>query len=248
MKRLFFVAFIIAIMGGCTSMQHVTSVPYSDDAISSFKYYDSDNEINYKVLNTSENLYIILNTTNRSSIMKIMSGGLDIYFDVNGKKKKDVYVQYPVQPEKDQRPSMPAGMNGQQGMHHMGFKVPQKAIYNYFDDKYTFDPTKPDADIKVELKMDKGNYLNYVLIVPLSKISSEKIDNLSIGIVSGKMDSQQSGGNGPGGGHPGGGGGTPPSGGGNGPGGGGQMGGNPPDAGGSASSSQIKIWLDVELN
>jgi hypothetical protein len=48
------------------------------------------------VSNDQDNLHIKFKTADQSSIMKILKQGTHLYFDTQGKKKKNVYLDYPM--------------------------------------------------------------------------------------------------------------------------------------------------------
>ena len=241
-------------VGGCTSMQTVTSVENSKATPSNYKYYDSKSKIRYQVSSNEQYLFLTFNTSNGASIMKIVRTGLTIYFDSNGKKKKDSYIQYPVgklaKMEKgkikpDHQPK-PKKMN----LSNMISGVPREAIYYTNETARTINLTTDTAGFEASLKEENGA-LTYTIRIPFSKIEGTNYNSrneLAIGVESGEfsMPSQrptqsasvQGGRGGKGGG------------GGGGHGGGGRPGGASSGPGGGQSSEMttpIKFWFRISL-
>jgi hypothetical protein len=98
MKRvLLFFGCIPLVIDGCSSLEPVTSVP--EDQLGSKKqmWVDYDSHIQYMVSNNANNLHLKLITTDRETVGKILRNGLYVYFDLMGKKKKDIFLQYPLE-------------------------------------------------------------------------------------------------------------------------------------------------------
>jgi uncharacterized membrane protein YgcG len=248
------ILFLLLAIGGCTNMQTVTSVENSKATPSNYKYYDSKSKIRYQVSSNEKYLFLTFNTSNNASIMKIVRTGLTIYFDSNGKKKKDSYVQYPVaklakmekgkiKPDHQKRPQK---MN----LKNMISGVPREAIYFANETAQTINLSTDTSEFEARL-IEENGALTYTIRIPFSKIEGTNYNSrndLAIGVESGEFEmpsqrpTQSSGGQGGPGGKGGGGGG--------GQGGGGRPGGSGGGPGGGQSSEMttpIKFWFRVSL-
>ncbi|MBD0779949.1 hypothetical protein HPE56_19295 [Maribacter sp. ANRC-HE7] len=59
----------------------------------------SNENILYKVSQDDNYVYLNISTTDTKTSMSIIRTGLTVYYDIKGKKKKDVYVKYPYSTE-----------------------------------------------------------------------------------------------------------------------------------------------------
>ena len=61
-----------------------------------FPYFDSKAKLQYSVVNDAQYIYISIKTSDPKAQMKIMRAGMDISFDVTGKKKEVCTIHYPL--------------------------------------------------------------------------------------------------------------------------------------------------------
>ena len=250
MKKIAFL--VLVLLSGCASLKVVTSLPESESNKENFTHFNTTNNIAYQAFHDKKNLHIRLKTNERASVLKILRTGLHVYFDVNGKKKKDIYVQYPIG-NTGQMAMQELGQGNSQGsqfdLKRMLNRISREAIYGYFGSEEAVYLSLNESHIKTSMRSSKFNELIYDLVIPFEKIAvdSLQLSNLSIGIVSGSFDTPSMG-SGMGGKKMGGSGMQPGGGrsGGMGPGGGrpGGMSGNMQN---NAMSSPIKIWFKVNL-
>ena len=249
---------LIAIGFGCTPLNTITSNNNNTGFPSTFRYYDSDSKVSYAVVNTNEYIHLRLKVRDNTSIMKIVRAGLTVYFDVEGKKKTNVGLNYPIKNAQGSRPEM----NGKPGklenkdkrLQTMVGMIPTTASFTFFEQNTHFSVLDSTGKFKVQLTVNDNNELLYDLKVPIKEISKlgiESLTNLSIGVESGELEmpSRPSGGAGGNSGPPSGGGGRGSGGGGHGGGGrGDSQGGSPPSgAGGMDTTKKIEFWFKVDL-
>ena len=60
-----------------------------------YRYFDSKAKLQYSIVNDDKYIYISVRTNDDKAQMKIMRAGMDVWFDVTGKKKemRVVFVQ-----------------------------------------------------------------------------------------------------------------------------------------------------------
>lgn len=259
---------LLLILTGCSTSQLTTSIPEEELKQSQFSQYDPDSNIQYMVSNDQDNLHIKFKTADPSSIMKIMRQGMHLYFDTKGKKKKNVYLEYPLtkngsglRPEPNQIP----GERTRPDINKMLEAVPEEAIFNNHDESELIQFSLIETDIKPSLRLSGKSEITYDLIIPFHRLAEgglTSIDVLSVGIVtqSSNMQSQGSGqggmgsgggrgGQGGGMGGPGGqGGGMGGQGGGMSGGRGGQGSGQPGGSGQNNMNTAINIWVKLDLH
>ena len=229
-------------------------------------HFDKKTNIGFEVANNDTNLFIRAVFHDRQSYMKIMRGGLTVYFDPSGKKKK----QYQLKIERAQKQKIDmASMMSQMGMNPSARAQDLPAVIDATYNKVTWDK---DGDefvfyrnilkdpIQVDLSPNKTNELVLEIKMPLKEIPLEAGQNLfSLGIESGSMPSNSMTGSRPNSGMRGGSSGSRPSGGGRSSGGGGgrgggggmgggkSSGGSRPGGGSPSGMEPIKIWFQVQL-
>jgi hypothetical protein len=81
MKKISFLAIII--LGNCASLSTVGSIEESLAEANLFSYNDLESKVFYYVANDTNNLYVSLNTSETTSIAKILKTRLTVYLDVD---------------------------------------------------------------------------------------------------------------------------------------------------------------------
>jgi hypothetical protein len=231
--------------------------------------FNDEATLGYAVRNDSENLYLCLRV-DKSLFNQVMRGGLTVWFDPDAKTREILGIHYPMgmqdrvpgermePPDREEQGNWgQPGQRGskQQGMDPRGMKMlgemeilgPEKDDRNRASAQNNFGiqaaiggvPEEPVYELKIPLQSGKGK--------PYA-IETGAGAEISIGLITGKVEAMRRGG-GPGGGGRGGRGGGMGRGGGGGMGPDGGMGGPPPGMEGdpSASTEPIKLWLRVRL-
>ncbi len=256
---------IIFLFASCAKLPVYKSKTYTQSENNDFlnalsANFDKKNNISYGVANDDTHFYVQAIFQNRESLMKIMRGGLTVYFDPEGKKKKN----YELKIEKAEVQLTEYELMTRQGNHNLN--NPQQnmpatidAMYNKVTwdkngDKFVFYRNLQQEPIAVNLGPNKQNQLMLEIKLPLSELPLTDGQNLfSVGIETGSVSSRnmnssrssgamrQSGGGGMGGrGGMRGGGGSGSSGmrGG---------GGSRPGGGSSSGIEPIRVWFKVQL-
>ena len=100
----------------------------------------SNENILYKVSQDDNYVYLNISTTDTKTSMSIIRTGLTVYYDIKGKKKKNVYVKYPYSTEPRQSGQGSRGNNGQNiiDLNSIIEKLPTEAEYSSLEEKQTF--------------------------------------------------------------------------------------------------------------
>jgi hypothetical protein len=259
---------------GCSSSQQVTSSQNNgeikiDGQQSDWKQLTNikGENISFGFSNDANNLYVSMITNNRSKIMNILRGGLEVWIDPGNSNDK-IGIRYPEKPDpaemmeemRKQGPpdfnKTPKEINENKELDPMmkNFLEKQKELYVLDDDGKIIKSYPIDSkDYKVSLRVDKSS-LCYELKIPIGKkpflnYSNNKNDSkVRVEFQSGEieMDMQRPDGMGGDGMRPSGpppGGGTPPPGGG--PGG---FGGQGMNQSNFKNTGQIDYSFDVLIN
>jgi hypothetical protein len=239
--------------------------------------FDKKANVRYGFANDNSHFYIQAEFSDRESLMKIMRGGLIVYFDPNGKKGKDYQLkieksdqqlnEYTMLSNQRQNSGNGDRQGERQNMPSTIAAVLSKVTWDKNGKELVFYNKMQKEPILVELLPAAQDQLTLSIKMPLSEIPlSANNSTFSLGIATGKdnmkgMSGNQPGGGGGGMGGPGGGmgGGSGPGGGMGGPGGGGMGGpggggmggpgggGRPDGAPSSSGTSPIEIWCKVQL-
>lgn len=185
---------LVLLLAACASVTPVTSSPEKEPK-NGYRFYDAESKVRYHVSNDAENLYITLNTAEPASILKIMRTGLWIYFDVEGKKHRNVFVQYPLMDaegatfnEEDEENNP---MQNPLRLQHEIEELRMEAIYN--NGKTQDLITTLGSGIQVVLTAPSPQEITYRIQMPFSKISDipfSDLQKLSVGIVSGGLENK----------------------------------------------------------
>jgi hypothetical protein len=176
----------------------------ADDWAQPFPYFDSKTRLQYSVVNDDKYIYISVRTNDDKAQMKIMRAGMDVWFDVNGKKKEVATVHFPLKNntklditndpnEPDQqiieRPDVKKmkmeWAESLRELHTQGMKV---APENYMM------TDSGRHEIEAALSWDRDNTLTYELKVPFSAFYKDAITAadaakpITIGIKAYAMD------------------------------------------------------------
>ncbi len=207
MNRLLFLAFIL--LCSCTSLNKVESTSEYNNKSNEYTYSDTDSKIRYNITNDKKNLHIKLNTSEFTTITKIIRTGLKIDFDLKGKKNESIYFQYPL--AQSQRfagrdmfqtghdmPQKGNGLAAKFDLNKILTQISNEAVFSYNGEVEQINVSSADSDVKVSIKAVNNNEITYDLFIPINKISKNglaSLSKLSVGIVSGKYDSTSAGGN-----------------------------------------------------
>ena len=214
--------------------------------------------IRYHFTSDANNLYLTINTKDRATMMSMVRSGISVYFDVKGKKKKNVYVKYTINSKRPDRNNRGGTDQKRPELSETINELPKKAEYSYFENTQQFHTELNTQDIMLGFEYSKKERaLEYHLRIPKEHISGDKeldLTKLSLGIIVGAKDTDRKGHRrnsqmqGPsGGGQRGSGGCRGGSGGGRGGSGGGrgQGGGNNSQQGERPSKTTIDFWFDA---
>ncbi|MCL5244513.1 hypothetical protein M4I21_01755 [Cellulophaga sp. 20_2_10] len=166
----------------------------------------SEDNVEYKAIFDGKDVYVTLRIEFKETMQSMLHRGYTIYFDVKGKKKKNVSIHYPLNAGRSEKGSKPErgerrekDENSEQkgpDIAKMIENAPKKANYTYFDSSRDFNLDINDLGITMSYNYEDANegpILVYHLKIPASKISEDNIDltKLSIGIVSNKLAQNQ---------------------------------------------------------
>ncbi|MBU2996307.1 hypothetical protein KO500_07665 [Cellulophaga baltica] len=230
--------------------------------------------ITYSSFTDSDNIYVQLSTIDQPTMLSMLHRGFNVYFDVKGKKKKKISVQYPSEvtlPQRPERRNEDSNFNSVKSegaenemqdpeIAELILRMPKMANYNHDNYEEEFHLDLNNLGITITYSFDEQtNTLLYKLIMPLKNISlnTKTLSKLSIGIVTTEMDDDNDsidsnsnfsiGGGGQDGGSGGGQGGGPGGGGGLGRQSGGGQGGVRPDHDDKPEDISIDFWFKANL-
>jgi hypothetical protein len=169
-----------------------------------FRYFDSKSKLQYAVVNDAKNIYVSVKTNDPKAQMKIMRAGMDVYFDVRGKKKEIATVHFPLKsdPKLDMNPD-PADMEQQVvekpdvRKMKLDWSTSNKDIHTQGFKSIPADITQADSDkygIHVAIDWNNNDEMTYELKVPFSAFykdqitAEDTIKPITIGIKAYAMD------------------------------------------------------------
>lgn len=192
-KTIYTLSIFLFLLSSCKPLVRISSFPEGQKNDIEYHNYNSESRIRYEVSNDQDHIHIKLNTSNPYSIIKIFRTGLQVYFDIEGKKKETVFLQYPEAntteletPKKDIK-----GQKKALDYNAILLQTSKKATYIHREKTEIFTINQADHDIKVKIEIIGENELIYDLIIPIQRftdLSIDSIPNLAIGIVSGAFE------------------------------------------------------------
>ncbi|GAA3518545.1 hypothetical protein GCM10022393_35830 [Aquimarina addita] len=156
-----------------------------------------DNNIIYKTFDDSNYVYVTASTTDPAILKPMLHQGVTVFFDIKGKKKKNVYVTYPFNEEKKPPKRDRSGQKEENQEMEEREKpdvtkiledLSQKAMYSYFEEVKEFNTALNNLDIDVSFSTDSLEQIHYMLRIPKEKIntnSKKDLSKLSIGVLIG---------------------------------------------------------------
>ncbi len=233
---------------------------------------DRKGKLEFGTASSDSLLYLKVIFQDQLSTMNLMRGGLNVYFDVTGKKRKNctLKLERSEMPRDNSRFNRPQerGLDGpgpdqrQKNIVNMASKGLTKATWLKNGNTFVFDRAFPKNSFRIDFLSNEQNMLVLFIAVPLREIGLEKGQKVfSLGIQTGEPEQSGLNGGGPrqggmqrGGGMNGMEGGMPGGrmGGGGGiaggrMGGGGGMSHGPGPGGDSSGSTPVKLWFLVQL-
>ncbi|WP_319503615.1 hypothetical protein [uncultured Draconibacterium sp.] len=217
-------------------------------------HFDKKNNIRYGVAKNDTNFFFTATLSDRTSYPRIMRGGLNLYFDPQGKKSKKYALKIERSPDQlnrqnlQGRPMQEPGMNG--NMAAAINSSLKKVTWDANGEEFTFYRSPHLYAIEVNFTTNKYNELVLELQMPIKEIPLAGDHTFSAGLETGssaptiKSNGSMSNYSGSGRGRGSGGGMGRMSGGG---GGGGQMKGMQQHPTGTSSSSAVSSWFKVAL-
>ena len=154
----------------------------------------SNENVLYKVSQDGSYVSLNISTTDKNTAMSIIRNGLTIYYDIKGKKKKDVFVKYPYNNES--RPSQQASLENVDAhaidLNSMIKKLPAEAEFSSFEESQVFNKNLNTLDITIESNYTASSQLfEFSVKIPKDRIDSKKntdFSKLSLGVVANKME------------------------------------------------------------
>ena len=194
-KKSVLAGIIILFLSSCISLEHVASLPEDQIEKSQKIWYDQEGHIQYLVANNDKNLHLRLKTSNQASMKKILRNGLFVYFDIQGKKKKEVYLHYPLgnhqQNSTNKTQERELQENNDLLLAQMVRQIPGEAVFSRSGNDELIQFLFYESDIQPSLKFENNGELVYDLMIPFSRIQEgglASITMLSLGIKTGSSD------------------------------------------------------------
>ncbi|MEP4534009.1 MAG: hypothetical protein ABJ004_13050 [Cyclobacteriaceae bacterium] len=260
----FSIALIALLVYGCASLDKASTITHQINIDGTgndwpeLDLHDKTVGMQYGVSYDQDNLYVLAKVYEQDAIRQILSSGLTVWVDANGKKKKDVGVKYPMlerEMERDRGERVRDGVRRERepikGADELLNKIQlnNMMVKGFFsEDMQLVQKNRLNIDLDVMIGFDSTHNLLYEMKIPLVLLEQKAkgdLKKLALGFeVSEATRPTQGnrpangGGGGRGGGGPQGGGG--PS--------GGQRGGGPPSGSQSMNSNQSEVfWYKVSL-
>lgn len=154
--------------------------------------YDKKNNIHYGVANDKTDLFIQAVFHDQESFMKIMRGGIIIYFDPSGKKNKN--YQLKIERSERMRPGISGGRpqfqrgEGQERMQNMPSMIStilNNVTWNQNGKVKVYDRKLENEPVDVQLTPNDQNELVLTARIPLKDIAIHPNQVFSVGIETG---------------------------------------------------------------
>lgn len=157
----------------------------------------SNENVTYKVTQDENNIYLNVSTSDKKTMMSMVRLGVTVFFDIKGRKKKNVYVKYPSETivPADGRNSGERNIrvkiqdeqrNTDRIKKILANEYSQKAEYRYFDELQEFNILLNNLGIEAAFTYDdSAKSLAYDLTIPKIQINTntkKDLSKLTIGV------------------------------------------------------------------
>jgi len=151
----------------------------------------------YQVSSDEAYLYLQISTIDEKTAMVLVRKGVTVYFDLKGKESKDIFLKYPYTTNPTElRAAFKAPENsGEERKIDFNTIIemqPNEAEYSYFDETQQFHKDLNGLDISIKNNFNPADRRFEIFFkIPINKITSKKnptISNLSIGVISNKIE------------------------------------------------------------
>ncbi|SFR72997.1 hypothetical protein [Maribacter stanieri] len=165
---------------------------------------NSQDNIVYESFIDDKNVVVKLSTIDQATMLSMLHGGVYVYFDVKGKKKKNVSIQYPINATLPQRPDKNDRERNREDRDEEAQKgpdiavliekLPKTASFVNFDSEQEFHLDLNNLGVTITYSLDEeAEELLYILQIPKHNLLSGKgsdLSKLSIGVVSPKIKTE----------------------------------------------------------
>ncbi|HWY38756.1 MAG TPA: hypothetical protein VNY73_09370 [Bacteroidia bacterium] len=149
------------------------------------RFYDPDTKLNYVVSNDKENLYVCIRAADEQSQMKIIRGGMQVWIDTTGKKKKQVGISFPLSakmrtndgeesPSEFKRSEKP-------NMERLHKKITDEAnemlLTGFKQPLNGYTARQNTSGLKLSINWDTNNIMIYEAIIPFSTFYKPTLTN-----------------------------------------------------------------------
>ncbi|WP_338357914.1 hypothetical protein [Yeosuana marina] len=139
----------------------------------------------YKTVRDDNYMYLNISTTDKKTAIAIIKNGLTVYYDIQGKQKKDIYVKYPytsntTKPQQISNLSKYADETSTVDLKASIEQLSKEGEYAYFDAIEQFHKDLNTLDITLTYKyITSKQLLEFSIRIPIDKITSKKHTDLS---------------------------------------------------------------------
>ena len=162
--------------------------------VTTIQAQNSEDNINYNGFIADGNVHVQLSTVDQATMLTMLHKGFYVYFDVKGKRKKNVAIQYPINSAPPERPNRNERNNGnreEQEVEQSGpdiatllAEMPKIGEYTNLDYEQEFHLDLNQLGVSITYVYNEENKeLQYELIIPKHIIADANLSKLSIGIV-----------------------------------------------------------------
>jgi len=200
---LFLILVLSLFLSGCASLPIIESQSAGVDPYDGRYYFDVESNIAYSVKHDEDYLYLKLKTDDKGAIRKIMMHGLYVYFDPQGAKSKDIFFNYPLSAKidhskmREMQGGMSTGKQQEFDVNTYFERVSMEAIFSDHELAEKLPVFSSKTEFKVELASEGQDILVYYLRIPFDRISKNGLSDmseLSLGLMTGKVEMPQMGG------------------------------------------------------
>ncbi len=161
-----------------------------------FSWYHADSKIRYDIYHTEEALYLRFDVSDRNTIHKIFTYGLEIYVDTVGKRKKHEGFIYPTPEAVKQstvlQPQIAPNLPDKNEINELQKRVSPTIILIHNNEETHDNVFSKESKIEIKMSLSKDGNLAYQAKIPLEEFGLKQYNDVfTIGILTGDLPEKE---------------------------------------------------------
>ncbi len=199
-KHVFWIALSLLSLNSCINLP-IYKAHYAQEfsqEVNGMQGYDKESKITWALQQNEDFFELHFQTDDKTSILRLLQSGTNIYLDPTGKKKRNISIEYPLKSEAPKsevsnsmetnfsRPNRTISRKSKSGMQKMLNTLNQQIIFNHNGTTEILDYKNQGSRLYIHVYYEDENTLHYIIRVPKSEFLNgeyEHATQFSLGLI-----------------------------------------------------------------